>query len=324
MRALMAAMLLVPAAAAAPPATWLLVISGIGGDPEHGAAFVQLAERLVEAAESRGVEAERIVYLAESADSSQRARDRASREVITATLAELGQRSAPGDDLVIVLLGHGNARGSESYFNLPGPDISGTDLAGALEPLSGRRVAVVNTAAASGGFVEALAAPGRVVITATRGARELLEPTFARYFVEAFAEAAGDLDKDGRTSLLEAFRHANQQVERLYETEGRLRTEHAQLDDDGDGAASESPDGEDEGALAARIALAGSAFPAIDSTDPEIAALMERRRAAEQELAELRQRQGAMSAAEYDAALEEILVRIAEIDAAIRARGGQR
>lgn len=315
---------LLPLAGAPSPSTWLLVISGVGGDAEHRAAFVQLADRLIGAAEQHGVAPERIIYLAESTELASRARARASRESIIAAIGELAGRAAATDPVIVVLLGHGNTRGGQSYVNLPGPDMGGADFAAALQPLAGRSLAVVNTAAASGGFVAALAAPGRVVITATRADRELLEPSFGRFFVDAFVDEAADLDKDGRVSLLEAFRFANAQVERLYEEEGRLRTEHAQLDDDGDGRASEAPDGEAEGALAALIGLGGPGATAGPADDPELSDLRARRFAAEQQLAALRARRGELTEEEYEAALEEVLVRIAEIDAAIRARGGQR
>lgn len=304
-------------------ATWLLLVGGIGGDDEHRAAFAELGDRLIAAAMHRGLPAEHIVQLAESVELSPRARARSTRDEIERALDDLRASSSAGDNVVIVMVGHGTARGNEAYFNLPGPDLSGTELASLLEPLGDRQVTVVNTAAASGGFVAALAAPGRVVITATRGTRELLEPSFVGFFVEAFEGDGADLDKDGAVSMLEAFRFANLGVERLYDEGGRLRTEHAQLDDDGDGKASENPSGDPDGALAATISLGGAAATA-DSDDEELRALRQQRTAAEQELALLRSRREAMSDADYETALETILVRIAEIDAAIRARGGQR
>lgn len=319
-----------PAAARARPsaspqaATWLLVVSGVGGDDERRAAFVELSHQLMDAAARHGVAADRIGYLAEAADTP-RARARSTRENIESELQRLAGLAAPDDQVVIVLLGHGNIRAGEAYFNLPGPDISAGEFAIALTPLQPRQVAVVNTTAASGPFVRALAAPGRVVITATRGDRELLEPTFARFFIEAFDGTGADLDKDQRVSLLEAFRFANVQVERSYADTGRMRTEHAMLEDDGDGEGSEDPDGNREGALAARMTLgSGAMSTGAGESDPELRALYGRRAEAEARLAALRARQGEMTAEQYDKQLEEILVAIAEIDAAIRARGGAR
>ncbi len=51
----------------------------------------------------------------------------------------------------------------------------------------------------------------------------------------AIGDVKFDLDKDGQTSLFEAFLAASRRTEEFYETEGRLATEHALLDDNGDG-----------------------------------------------------------------------------------------
>ncbi len=55
------------------------------------------------------------------------------------------------------------------------------------------------------------------------------------YFTEAIVDPKADLDKDGQTSLLEAFLSASHAVGQFYAAAGRLATEHALLDDNGDG-----------------------------------------------------------------------------------------
>ena len=50
----------------------------------------------------------------------------------------------------------------------------------------------------------------------------------------AITDPTADLDKDGQTSLLEAFVMASRRTAEFYEAEGRLVTEHALLDDNGD------------------------------------------------------------------------------------------
>ncbi len=52
---------------------------------------------------------------------------------------------------------------------------------------------------------------------------------------ESIADLSADLDKDGQTSLLEAFLMASRHVKEFYDVEGRLATEHALVDDTGDG-----------------------------------------------------------------------------------------
>src|SRR4029077_6004302 len=98
-----------------------------------------------------------------------------------------------------------------------------------------RPLAVIDCASASGPFINALSAPGRVIVTATRSGNEVNVTQFGGYFARAIANPAADLDKDGQTSLLEAFLFASRQVEQFYQEAGRLATEHALLDDNGDG-----------------------------------------------------------------------------------------
>jgi hypothetical protein len=51
----------------------------------------------------------------------------------------------------------------------------------------------------------------------------------------AVAGQSGDLDKDEQTSLLEAFLAASAKAAEFYAQQGRLATEHALLEDNGDG-----------------------------------------------------------------------------------------
>jgi hypothetical protein len=138
------------------------------------------------------------------------------------------------NELWLVLIGHGTFDGKQAKFNLRGPDLSATNLAEWLKPFR-RRVAVINSASSSGPFLNTLSAPDRVILTATRSGYEQNYSRFGEYFAGAVADPKADLDKDGQTSLLEAFLTASRQVAEFYETEGRLATEHALLDDNGDG-----------------------------------------------------------------------------------------
>lgn len=137
-------------------------------------------------------------------------------------------------ELWLVLIGHGTFDGREAKFNLRGPDLSATDLAEWLKPFR-RPVVVINCASSSGPFITKLSAPGRVILTATRSGAEENYARFGQYLAAAITDPAADLDKDNQTSLLEAFLFASRQVAEYYEAEGRLATEHALLDDNGDG-----------------------------------------------------------------------------------------
>src|SRR4029078_12500696 len=74
-----------------------------------------------------------------------------------------------------------------------------------------------------------------MVVTATRSSSEVNFTRFGDYFSASVNDPTADLDKDGQTSLLEAFLAASSRTQEFYKQNGRLMTEHAILDDNGDG-----------------------------------------------------------------------------------------
>jgi hypothetical protein len=240
---------------------------------------------------------------------------RSGKPEIEQAFAALAARSSAGDAVLVVLIGHGSYNGGESRLSLPGPDLSAQEFAALLNRLEGRRVALVNTASASGQFIEAASAPGRAVLTATKSGQERNQTIFPRHFVSAFAEDVADTDKDGRVSLLEAFVYAQAEVQRSYEQDGRLMTEHAVLDDNGDGAASADPGGDStDGAFSAAFFLgAGRAVAAAAPADasPRLRTLYADKARLEQSIADLRARKAGMPEAEYQKQLEVMLVDLA-------------
>lgn len=136
--------------------------------------------------------------------------------------------------LWVVLIGHGTFDGKEARFNLRGPDVTAADIAEWLKPFR-RPVVFIDTSSASAPFLNKLSATNRVIVTATRSGSEQNFARFGLYLAEALTDDQSDLDKDGQVSVLEAFLSASARVAEFYKTEGRLATEHALLDDDGDG-----------------------------------------------------------------------------------------
>jgi hypothetical protein len=298
--------------------THLLIISGLGGEPAYSQSFLGYGKLLKQAAIDRyGVRAENITLLAEKADADALVDGRAGKPEIEQAFAALAARSSAGDPVMVVLIGHGSFNGGTARLSLPGPDLSAEEFAALLDRLDGRRVALVNTASASGAFIEAAAKPGRAVLTATKSGQERNQTIFPRHFVSAFAEDVADTDKDGRVSLLEAFVYAQAEVERSYEQDGRLMTEHAVLEDNGDGTAVAEPGGEDssDGAFSAAFflgagrAVAASAPPADAS--PQLQGLYAEKARLEQQIAQLRASKAGMPEAEYQKQLEALLVELA-------------
>ena len=148
---------------------------------------------------------------------------------------EIQKRSKPSDSPIwIVLIGHGTALGDVAKFNLRGPDISAEQLATILQSVQ-RPVVVINCASSSGPFLVKLTDPNRVIVTATQSGAERNYARFGDYLSTAITDPSADLDHDDQVSLLEAFLTASKRVQQFYDDESRLATEHALLDDNGDG-----------------------------------------------------------------------------------------
>ena len=306
--------------------THVLLISGLGGEPRYSDAFHGWLSRFADAAtEKHGVPPERITYLGEKIDlDPTRIRARSTADNIRAAFAEITASMAPADELVVLLAGHGTFRDETARFNIPGPDLTPDEWNGMLAGLGDRRVTFVNTASASGPFVDALSGPNRTIITATRTGRERNMTRFGLHFVDAFADDGADADKDSRISMLEAFGYALREVQREYEGDNQLLTEHAVLDDNGDREGSrEMDDLEGDGALARMVFLASVGGAAGDeAVTPAMRALHEEKAAIEARIAELRSVKAQLPLERYEDELEALLVELALKNREIRAGGG--
>jgi hypothetical protein len=137
--------------------------------------------------------------------------------------------------LWIVLIGHGTFDERSAKFNFTGDDLSATDFAALLKDAK-RPLIIINTTAASAPFLQKLSADNRIIITATKSGSEESYAHFGEYFSKAFTAAPkeADIDSDGGISLLEAFLYASNEVTDFFETQGRIATEQALIDDNGD------------------------------------------------------------------------------------------
>ncbi len=322
---LAAAVIALPAPVAAQAgATHVLLITGLSGDAHFAASYQQTARALYDTARRAWhVGDSSLIYLAEdsTADPS-RIRGRSTSAGIGAAFARLAHRVSPGDVVLVFLLGHGSGEGAQEAVNLPGPDAPASQYAAWLAPLRAATVVFVNASSGSGDFLPVLSAPDRIVITATTGAYERNESLFGPLFAQGLTDPAADADKDGKISVLEAFDFAVTQVAHAYDSTHRLQTEHAQLDDNGDGRGSRTP-GSDvggDGLLARRIAFGGAAAV----TDPRIKALLAEQRILEAEVDSLRGAKAGMDSTVYQARLEQLLLEIARRTEAIRALEGKK
>src|SRR3954469_9794035 len=162
------ALLLAAATYASAQTTYLAVVVGLAGDPEHAELFQRWATTLVDASGKMGGTADHLVYLAEKTDGDAKGvTGKSTKEEVAKAFDTLAQAGA--DDVVfVVLIGHGTFDGRVAKFNLPGPDMTPEDFEPLLKKLKSQHVVFVNTSSASGPFVDALAAPGRIMVAATR------------------------------------------------------------------------------------------------------------------------------------------------------------
>ena len=169
---------------------------------------------------------------------------------------------------------------------------------------------------ASGEFIKPLAAKGRVIVTATRSGQETNATRFMEYFLAALKATDADADQDGHISVLEAFNYANRLTAEFYTRAGRLATEHALLDDNGDGVGHQKMEGGD--GLLARATYLDSLSVAQAATNVATAKLLKDRSRLESEIAQLIGRKSSMQEAQYEAELEKLFIELAKVNRAIK------
>lgn len=279
----------------------LLVITGVPGDEEHATQFQKWADAFVDAAKKKdSVPDANITVL----------KDRgATKEGVEKAFADLSSQVKPSDAVVILLIGHGSFNGQQAAFNLPGPDLTVADWGKLLGKLPSQRVAFINTSSSSGAFLPAIASPGRVVITATKTGGERNETQFPEFFTAAFGDSAADRDRNGHVSIAEAFDYAKAKVVQAFQQKGNLLTEHATMDDGGEGQLAAS--------MFLGIGRADSVLTA-DTSDPAVKKLVDEKDAIDRQIAALKLRKTSMADAQYEEQMEKLLTELALKTKAIR------
>ncbi len=305
-------MLAIPSIAAA-ETRWAVIVSGASGGPKYAEQMRDWRAGIQQALIDRyGFDAAHVRVLV---DETVKTGEVANAENVRKVFGEIRKGAAKDDFLMLVLLGHGTFDGDVAKFNLVGPDLTTKDWTDLLSGVPGR-VAIINTTEASFPFLAALAAKGRIVITATDSVAQKYATVFPEYFVKALKETSTDLDKNGRTSIFEVFAATSAAVKQHYEQRGQLTTERSLIDDNGDGQGREADAEGPDGGLA-RIAYLDTDRAAENAT-PEVAALIRRRRTLETQAEELKLKKGEMPDAEWQAAFEKLMVELASVSAEIR------
>ena len=292
-----------------PAAIPIVLVMGAGGTPEYEQQFAEWVDRWLVVAER----CEATVTQVGRGESESNDRDR-----LKSTIEQLELESPV--PVWIVLIGHGTYANTVAKFNLRGPDVSAAQLADWLKPLK-RTVVVVDCASSSGPFINRLSGPNRVIVTATKSGIEQNFSRFGKYFAEAVGSAESDLDHDDEVSVHEAFLKASAGVRQFYDAEARISTEHALIDDNGDGKGTpatmfrgtrpiaKAKDGSElDGKRASRVTLRLSENR-LTLTSEELA----RRDEIEQQLDQLRGQKDELDQSQYEDQLTALLIEMAKL-----------
>ena len=296
---------------------YALIVSGASGGQEYAQQYGKWTDELSTLLASQmKLDPANVTTLAETP----RAEAAATAANVRKAIAKLRGAVGRDDVLFVVLIGHGTFDGADAKFNLVGPDLESAEWGELFAGVAGRLV-MVNTTSASFPFMERLAGPRRIVITATDSAAQRFDTVFPEYFIKAFQQETSDVDKNGRISIWEAFTAAAAGVRRHYQQRGQLATERPLLDDNGDGIGTEASDPGEDGALASRTYL-DEAVPGAAPTDPTLVKLLQRKTALESEVEELRIRRTFMPAADYAQEFEKLMIELAQVSQDVKKRTG--
>jgi len=305
-RAIAVAALMVAASLSAPAATFYVTFSGLGGEPDYEQRFKMWAEDIETSLKKAGGDANIVTLVAPT------------RDQIRSKLGEVARQAKPDDALVLMLIGHGTFDGVEYKFNIPGPDVTGAELASLLDKIPASRQLVVNMTSSSGGSINLLQKKNRIVITATKAGTEKNATVFARYWAEALRDPAADSDKNEAVSALEAFRFAERKTTDFFESQKRLATEHPVLEDTGKGEGERNPSAENgEGKLAAGFPMVRLGANAAAARDPAKRPLIARKEELEQAIDKLKYEKAALPEQEYKKQLATLLVELAKTQEAL-------
>jgi hypothetical protein len=285
-------------------APYYVTVSGLGGEPDYEQRFTALAKDLDKIFKAAANDAH--VYTLTGSD--------ATKARVTDTLTQIAHDAKPEDEFVLILIGHGSYDGEVYKFNLPGPDISGEDLALLCDRIPAKRQLIVNTTSASGGSIGALQKAGRIVIAATKTGTEKNATVFARYWVDALRDGSADVDKNEAISALEAFQFADRKTAEFYTSQKRLATEHAVIEDTGKKEAVRAVSADNgEGSLAASFVVLRIGAAQKAANDPAKHALLDQKEELERKIDLLKYQKAAMSADDYKKQLSDALLQLARL-----------
>ena len=278
--------------------TYALIVSGLGGEPQYEQRFQAQADAISAAAEKLTGAKSRVVSLSAAG---------ATRESVRQALKALAGKVGKDDRVMVVLIGHGTYDGEEYRFNVPGPDLTATELATLLDQIGAGEQLVVNGTSASGAVVDRWRRAGRIIVSATKSGGERTATRFPQFWLEAVTGGAADINKDDIVTAAEAFEYASRRVAESFRTDVSLATEHARLDGGGAGKF--------------QVARLGAA--ALSDDDAALNALLEQRVKLERDIDAVKERRATLAIEAYYDQLETVLVQLALLQKQIDSRAAR-
>lgn len=212
---------------------WVVILVGLPGQPAYEQKYEDVAAAWRKTFEQDwGIPPAQIIRPAAPL----------TAEKIRQAIAGVAAQAAAEDSCWLLTVGHGDYDGRHARFHVQGKDPTEEDWPRWLADLKCREQVIWLTHSSSGWLVKPLSKPGRVIIAATEAATEENETEFPYALAKVWQGPAKDSDAngDGRVSLAELFPRVVAAVNEQFATDKRLPTEHAQLDDNGDGKGSEA------------------------------------------------------------------------------------
>jgi hypothetical protein len=218
---------------------------------------------------------------------------------------------------MLLFIGHGSYDDIDYKLNIPGQDISATELNEALNKIAARQVVVLTTSG-SGGAIKKLQRDKRVIISATKAGSERNATVFARFWVEAFRDGSADTDKNQTLTALEAYKYAKTKTKDYFDTQKRLATEHPLLEDTGKGEGEADPSAANgQGLVAGRFPLLHLGSATAIAATPAKQALLKRKDELETSIDELKYRKAAMDLPAYNRQMQGLLLELAKVQASL-------
>jgi hypothetical protein len=273
----------------------VLVVSGLGGEPDYEKRFQQQAEAVAQAAARSGVAKDNVVVISG---------ERARREAVEREFNSLIGKAAKEDQVAVILIGHGSYDGEDYRFNLPGPDMTGREIGAFLNRLPATQQLIVNATSASGSVVESWKRANRIVITATKSGREHNATRFAQYWIEALTSSEADRDKNETVTAAEAYDYAARKVADAFKAEAALATEHSRM----------------EGGNAGAFLVARLGSSAVLPDDAALNAMLTEQAGIEQQIEQVKARKQSLDSKQYYDELEKVLITLAQLDRRIDER----